>query len=168
MRHPPSRWARYSPTSPRASSPKAQTSTVTVTAADRCGTTGRGWRVSPTTPSFWCPLRGGWRRLGLWGGLLFQQRRSAVRSMRDGVVAVVGGWVEGHDVRAVGEMSAGDQGRASAGAVQDAEGAVLGGDVEPVRARVVGQYVGGITHRQGRGDLPGGQVDCGQGGVALA
>src|SRR5947207_837457 len=102
------------------------------------------------------------------GGLVDRECRVAVGSVGDGVVAAVGGGVDGDDVGAVGEVGASGDGEVPVVGAEGGDPAGLGGHVQPSYARVVGQDVRILADRVMAGDLPGVQVEGEQGGVAVA
>jgi hypothetical protein len=106
-----------------------------------------------------------------WGsaaGVEGHEGRSAVGSVGDGVVAAVGGRVDGDDVGVVGEVGAVGDGESPVVLVEDGQPAAFGGDVEPAGGGVVGEDVGVVADASGVEDLLGVQVDGQQGGVGVA
>src|SRR5439155_337272 len=82
--------------------------------------------------------------------------------------AAVGGGVHGHHVCCVGEVAAAGHLRVPVVYREGGQPAALGRDVQPVRARVVGKHVGVLPDGVVLEDLPGGQVEGEQDGVAVA
>ena len=91
-----------------------------------------------------------------------------VGSLGDGVVAAVGGGVDGDDVGVVGEVTAAENGELPVVFGQHGDGAAFGGDVQATHAGVVREDVGGIADLQWVAGLVGVKVQGVQGGVAVA
>src|SRR6266700_1285640 len=75
-------------------------------------------------------------------GVEDEQRGLAVRAVRDGEAAAVGGGVHGNHVCCVGEVAAARDRGTPVVHVEGGQPAAFRGDVEPVGAAVVGQHVG--------------------------
>ena len=91
-----------------------------------------------------------------------------VGSLGDGVVAAVGGGVDGDDVGAVGEVTATENGELPIGFGQHGDGAALRGNVQATHAGVEREDVVGVADLLWVAGLVGVQVQGVQGGIAVA
>ncbi|MGW7522033.1 hypothetical protein [Streptomyces sp. NPDC054783] len=85
-----------------------------------------------------------------------------------GVVAAVGGGLDGDDVGAVGQARAAGDGRVPVAVVGGGDPAGFGGDEEAAGRSVVGEDVGVLADLVGSGDAERGRVDGAETAVAVA
>src|SRR5450759_2365925 len=97
-----------------------------------------------------------------------EEFRVAAGAGGEGVVAVVGGRVDGDHVGAVGQGAAAEELQVAVVFGQHGEGAAFGGDVEPAGGVVEGEHVGVGADLDGVAHLQGVQVQGVHGGVAVA